>query len=198
MVPGVYRFVEDVIGELMLFLDPEKRRLVATQLTDDLLLQLCEQPSVRSKGYDKETAMAAADVPRISSKCIRTNVIHELVTAERDYVKLLNDLVDVSFILFCEFLVNSLPAGRIRKRPEGSLSGGKFKYFLFEFLVDSLPAGRIRKRPEESGSGRKNPEAAENSNIELYEFLVDSLPAGRIRKRPESGRFLFGIKINLK
>jgi len=96
----------------MLFIETS---CVANHLTHDLLLQLCEQPSIRSKGYDKETAMAAAEVPRISSKCIRTNVIHELVTAERDYVKLLNDLVDVSLIFGrIHFRPEANPAGRIR------------------------------------------------------------------------------------
>ena len=62
--------------------------------------------------------MAAAEVPRISSKCIRTNVIHELVTAERDYVKLLNDLVDVSW-----FLLNFGGFTSGRKYPEGNPAG---------------------------------------------------------------------------
>ena len=59
-------------------------------------LQLCEQPSSRSKGYNHadHAAAAAATTTTMTFQSIRANVVYELVTAERDYVKLLNDLVD--------------------------------------------------------------------------------------------------------
>lgn len=69
---------------------------------------MCEQPSDRIKGYDKELTPWPTAGQVVSTKSVRANVINELITAERDYVKLLNDLVDVSLLLrrFFFFLIS--------------------------------------------------------------------------------------------
>ncbi len=74
---------------------------------------MCEQPSDRIKGYDKELTPWPTAGQVVSTKSVRANVINELITAERDYVKLLNDLVDVSLLLRRFFFFSDLDCERV-------------------------------------------------------------------------------------
>jgi hypothetical protein len=60
-------------------------------------VQLCEQPFHRQQGLAQGQKFARTLTPAgiaTLQHSVRANVINELVTAERDYVKLLSDLVD--------------------------------------------------------------------------------------------------------
>lgn len=60
-------------------------------------VQLCEQPFHRKQGLAQGQKFARTLTPAgiaALQHSVRANVINELVTAERDYVKLLSDLVD--------------------------------------------------------------------------------------------------------
>lgn len=67
-------------------------------------VQLCEQPISRQFHERSQTfrpvnahlSVVGPSVTALSTHSVRANVINELITAERDYVKLLSDLVDVS------------------------------------------------------------------------------------------------------